>query len=129
MVTATQSASFVVQGQLPLADRSNPAYSNTLNADDLYSEIFVINPSTVATALDLSKIVTGTSLWVTTDHPVEVTLTQSTTDRTYIVDSFLFINATFTGIKLANTSATVAANVSINLTGNRAVVGPGPGIY
>lgn len=130
MVTSALTANLAVQGTGTFPELAKPLFSNTYTNDDVHSETYVVNANTTTTALNLTNIVAGQLLWVTTDQPISVTITQ-TTDRTYDITGggLLAVTATFTALKLANASLTTAANVVIVAVGNR-VVNPGtPGIY
>ena len=65
-----------------------------------------------------------------TDNPVTVTLTQAgPVDNAFLVDTFLFMNCTFTAIQIANASTTANANINLVVVGDR-VTNPGtPGIF
>lgn len=134
-VKVSQSASVTVNGITPVAGAgltllASPALSTTnVSYGDYFAEIFTINASTPTTAKSLGDIVTGKVIWVQTDQPITVTLTQNAIDKDFAIDSFMHLNATFTAVKFANASATNAANINIVVAGDR-VVNPGtPGIW
>ena len=133
-ITYLETASLTINGITPVSGSgvtllANPSYSATAGLQDYVTETFVVNPITTATSLGLGKIVLGKIIWLQTNSPVVVTLTQSAVDKDIVVNSFLFLNCDFTAVKIANTSTTAAANISVVIAGNRADVGTGPGIY
>lgn len=134
-VTVAQSGSLTINGITPTAGAgltllASPALSSTgTQYGDYFAETFVVNPVTPTTARPMGDIATGKVIWIQTDRPITVTLTQSAVDKDFLVDSFLYLNATFTGVKLANAHATLGANINMVIAGNR-VTNPGtPGIY
>ena len=134
-VKVSQSASVTINGITPAAGAgltllASPALSTTnVSYGDYFAEIFTINASTPTTVKSLGDIVTGKVIWVQTDRPITITLTQNAIDKDFAVDSFMHLNATFTAVKFANASATNAANINIVVAGDR-VVNPGtPGIW
>lgn len=138
-VTISQTASFQINGVTATAGSgftllANPQLlTSNVSHQDYYAEIFTVNPLTSLAAQSMGAIVTGKVLWMQTDIPVTVTLNQGTLLvpiwNSYVVDSFLFTNATFVEIQLSNSNATTAAHINIVMVGDR-VVNPGtPGIY
>jgi len=134
-VNIAQQASFTINGVTPAAGMgftllANPSLSTSnITQGDYFAETFTINPSTTATSQSLGDIATASVLWIQTDQPVTVTLVQTSGSNTFVVDSFLFVNATFTGIQFANPNTTTAAHINLVVTGSR-VTNPGtPGIW
>lgn len=134
-VSVAQSGSLTIAGVTPTAGTgftllAAPALASTgVTYGDYFAETFVINPVTPTTTRAMGDIATGKVIWIQTDRPITVTLTQSAVDKDFLVDSFLYLNATFTAIKLANAHATLGANINMVITGDR-VTNPGtPGIY
>lgn len=134
-VSVAQSSSVTITGVTPVAGTgftllAAPALSTTgVSYGDYFAETFTINASTPTTAKSLGDIATGELIWIQTDQPITVTLTQSAVDKDFLVDSFLCMNATFTAVKLANASATTAANINLVVVGDRITNPGGPGIY
>jgi hypothetical protein len=134
-VNVSSDMSLTIKGISPasgpgLVLLANPSLiTSNVTQGDYFADTFTINPSTPATLLDLLGIVSSTSLWIQTDAPIAVTLTQNAIDRTFIVDSFVTMNTAFTAIKLANSSATVAAHINVVIVGNRVTNPNTPGIY
>lgn len=134
-VNVSAEASLTIRGISPAAGPgltllANPSLVITnVTQGDYFADTFTINPLTPDTSLDLGDIVAGTTVWVQTDAPITVTLTQNSIDNSMVVDSFMSMNTGFTAIKFANASATVAAHINVVIVGNR-VANPGtPGIY
>lgn len=132
-ISYKESATLTVNGITPtmgagLTLLASPSLASTATAGDYLAETFIVNPSTPATALNLNKIVTGKTLWMQTDQPLSVTLTQNAVDHVFTVDSFIFMNSAFTAIKLANSSSLTPANINIVILGDRAPVDSNPGI-
>lgn len=134
-VKVSQSASVTINGITPVAGSgitllASPALSSTnVSYGDYFAETFTINAATPTTAKSLGDIATGKVIWVQTDQPITITLTQNFIDKNFLVDSFMHMTATFTAVKFANASATDAANINIVVAGDR-VVNPGtPGIW
>jgi len=134
-VTVSQSASLTINGITAttgpgLTLLANPALAITNVAqDDYFAETFTINPLTPDTVRPIGDIVTGSVIWIQTDRPITVTLTQSAVDNAFLVDSFMYMNATFTQVQLANADATNAANINLVVAGDRVTNPGGPGIY
>ena len=134
-VNVSSEASVTIRGISPAAGPglvllANPSLVTTnVSEGDYFADTFVVNPLTTATALDLGDIVTGATVWIQTDSPITVTLTQNAVDNDVDLDSFMMMNTSFTAIKLANASATVAANINVVVVGDRAVNPGTPGIF
>jgi hypothetical protein len=134
-VNVTQSATISISGTNPTAGPgltllASPALSvvNSIMGD-YFAETFTINPSTTATAIPLGDISIGRTIWVQTDKPISVVLTQSSTDKTYVIDTFLFANASFTALKVANADTVNAAHINVVAAGDR-ITNPGtPGVF
>lgn len=134
-VNVSAEASLTIRGITPAAGTgltllANPSLALTnVSEGDYFADTFTVNPSTPDTVLDLGDIVSGATIWIQTDQPITLTLTQNAVDNAFVVDSFLMMNTSFTAVKLANASASTAANINIVVVGDR-VVNPGtPGIY
>ena len=133
--TATLAVAGITPGAGPASTlKVNAAFTGTAtNADDRIAETFVINASTTATAIDMGKIVTGKALWIECDGPLHVTLTQDLgagpVDHIVKVEKFMYLQSTFTAVKVANPSATTAVHISIIVAGDRVAVGGGPGVF
>lgn len=134
-VKVSQSASVTINGITPVAGAgltllASPALATSnVSYGDYFAETFTINALTPTTTKSLGDIATGKVIWVQTDQPITVTLTQSSVDKDFLVDSFMHMNVTFTAVKFANSSATSAANINIVVAGDR-IVNPGtPGIF
>ena len=134
-VSITQSAGFSISGITPAAGTgftllANPALAATATYGDYFAETFTINALTPDTVQPMGDIATGSVIWIQTDSPITVTLTQAgPVDNAFLVDTFMFLNCTFTQIQLANASATTAANINLAVVGAR-VTNPGtPGIW
>jgi hypothetical protein len=135
----TTTATLALNGITPttgpaLTDKVNGVYSGISTAvDDRLNETYTINASTTATALDLGKIVAGTALWIQTDGPLHVSLTQDLGAGPVVnivrVEKFLMLESAFSAISVANPSATTAVHFSIIAPGNRLPVGGGPGVF
>jgi hypothetical protein len=99
---------------------------------DYVSDTFVVNGTTTATAFDMGNIVTGKAIWFEASAPLSLILTQDLgagpVDVEVKVDKFIFLQATFTAVKVANPGAT-AVNVSLSIMGDRVAVGAGPGVF
>lgn len=132
MVTNVLTAALTCQGQTPLADMANPSYNNSFLTDDLVSETYTINPSTVAGSIDLPNIANVKVLWITTDQPIIVLVTSSAgVDQAIQLDAngLFAIASTVTSLKFTNNSSTTAARIVLVAAVNR-VANPGtPGIY
>lgn len=134
LITYNQNASMDVKGITPLAGSGISLLASpelrviSAPAGDYLAETYQVDHSTTATALDLGKITTGRTLWVQTDIPIVVTLTQTAGSVALTVDNFLMTNATFTAVSLTNASATATANVAIVVLGDRNPPS-GPGIF
>ena len=134
LITYNQNATMDVKGITPLMGSGITLLASpelqviSASAGDYLAETYQVDPSTTATALNLGKITTGRVLWLQTDIPVKLTLTQTAGDVTLLVDSFLMTNSTFTAAKLANASSTAIANVAVAILGDR-VAPSGPGIF
>ena len=134
-VTVSQSASLTINGITPalgpgLTLLASPALAITNAAqDDYFAETFTINVSTPDTVRTIGDIVTGKILWLQTDSPISVTLTQTDGAKEFIVESFLYIITDFTQIQLSNDDAITDAHINLVVAGDR-VVNPGtPGIF
>jgi hypothetical protein len=134
-VSVSTDLSLTIKGISPAAGPglvllANPSLVATnVTQGDYFADTFVVNALTTTTALDLGGIVSGATVWIQTDLPITVTLTQNAIDNDIVVDSFLMMNTTFTALKLANASATTAANINVVVVGSR-VTNPGtPGIF
>jgi len=134
-VSISQDLSLTIKGISPAAGPgmvllANPSLvTSNVTQGDYFADTFTVNPSTPATVLDLLELVACTSIWIQTDQPIEVTLTQNAVDNKIVVDSFMTMNTSFTAIKLANTSASATANINVVAVGSR-IVNPGtPGIF
>ncbi len=134
-VTVSQAASLTINGITPAAGTglvllANPSLA-TSNAsfNDYFANTFVVNVSTPDTIQSMGNIVTGKVVWLQTDQQITVTLTQSATANAFVVESFMYMNADFTQIEIANASALTAANINLVIAGDR-VTNPGtPGIF
>ena len=106
--------------------------SGNVDADDKLDAAYTVNAGTTATAVDLGKLIALTMLWIQTNNPIVVTVTQDLgaglVDISMKVESFLMLPATITGLKLANPYAT-SAKVALVAAGNRAPIGAGAGIF
>lgn len=133
-VNVAQSASLTINGLTPVAGAgftllASPALSATnVQYGDYFAETFTINPSTPTTVQPIGNIATGSVLWVQTDQPITVTLTQTSGSNSYDVDSFLYVNATFTAVSFAN-AGTAAAHINLVAVGARAVNPGTAGIF
>ena len=130
----TASATLNITGIVPAEGPTSTikigsAYSGVSTpADDWLSETYVVNAGTVATAINLGKIVTGQMLWVQCNGPLNITLTTALGDVILPVASFIMLQTPFTALKLANAGAD-AVEVSVTVCGARTPVGTGPGIF
>lgn len=134
-VNISSEASLTIKGISPavgpgLTLLANPSLTITnVTQGDYFADTFTVNPSTSDTLLDLGDIIDGATIWVQTDQPVTVTLTQNAVDNAILVSSFMKMHTTFTAVKFANASVTAAAHISVVVVGNR-VINPGtPGIF
>lgn len=134
-VNVSAEGSITIKGISPamgpgLTLLANPSYIATnVIAGDYFADTFTVNVSTPTTSLSLEDIVTGDFIWVQTDQPISVTLTQNSIDNTFTVDHFMFMQTGFTAVKFANSSLTAAAHINIVVAGER-VTNPGtPGIF
>jgi hypothetical protein len=104
-----------------------------VNVDDRINETFIVNANTIATAINLGKISTVRGLWLQCDGALLVTISQDLgagpVDVTFKVETFLFIQSTVLGVKVANPSATTAVHMSIIVAGDRPAIGGGPGVF
>lgn len=134
-VNVSQAASLTINGisttgGVGLSLLAAPALAAAnVTRGDYFAETFTVNPLTAATARPLGEIVSANTLWMQTDIPVDITLTQNAVDYTFTVDSFVFMNTSFTAIKLANNDATTAANINLVVVGDRTPNTGTPGIY
>jgi hypothetical protein len=138
-VSVSKSASLSITGVTPTVGTgftllANPSLSATnVVEQDYFANVFTVNPSTVAqpdTDQSMGEITEGHVIWIQTDQPVTVTLTQAgPVDNAFLVDSFLYMNCTFTALQIANASATTAANINIIVAGDRITNPSTPGIY
>src|ERR1035437_2977433 len=100
-ITYNQNASMKVKGIVPLAGSGISLLASpdldvvNASAGDYLAETYQVDPSTTATALNLGKITTGHVLWIQTDIPIVVTLTQTAGTVALTVDNFLMTNSTF----------------------------------
>ena len=96
---------------------------------DYFANTFTVNPTTTVTDLPIGSIATAKTLWIRTDKPIQVTLTQNAIDKDFEITDFIMVNATYTQLQLANASATDPAHVAVVAIGDR-VTNPGtPGIW
>jgi hypothetical protein len=134
MINVSQSASITVNGITPAAGPgltllANPQLATAnVSMGDYFANTFTINPNTAATVLSIGSIVTAKMLWVKTDQPIQITLTQNSIDKDFAITDFVMINATFTQLKLANSSTTAPAHVAVVATGDRAIPIPDPNV-
>ena len=100
---------------------------------DYYTNTLTINASTGVTVINIGKITAGKVLWIQSDGPLEVTMTQDLgagdVDNVYLVRDFLMVNADFTVLKLANPSATTGVQATVAVIGDRPAIGGGAGIF
>jgi hypothetical protein len=119
-------------GPKPTVTVSSSFNSGATPADDYFSDTFVINAGTTATAINLGKINAGLFMMISTSGPIRVIISQDLgagpVDIETAVDSFYAIETGFLGLKLANPGGT-AQQVSISIAGNRPAVGGGAGIF
>jgi hypothetical protein len=119
-------------GPKPTVSVSSSFNSGATAADDYFSDTFVINAGTTATAVNLGKIVAGMLLKISTSGPIRVIISQDLgagpVDIETAIDSFYMIESGFLGLQLANPGAT-SQQVSISVAGNRVAVGVGPGVF
>ncbi len=134
-VSLSTDLSLTIKGISPAAGPglvllANPTLVATnVTQGDYFADVFTVNPLTTTTALDLGDIADGSTVWIQTDLPITVTLTQNSVDNSILVDSFMMLNTGFTELKLANASSTVAAHINVVVTGSR-ITNPGsPGIF
>ena len=135
----SSTATLAISGITPAAgpttsDKVNGAYTGTpITVDDRLDEVYTINANTPDTLLSLGKIVASEALWLETDGPLNVTLTQDLgagpVDCPMRVSKFILLQSPFTAIKVANPSATTAVHFSVVVGGNRIPVGGGPGVF
>lgn len=115
LITYNQSASMDVKGIVPLAGAgisllASPSFQVAgASAGDYLAETYQVEPSTSTTALDLGKIVTGRTIWIQTDQPLEVTC----------------IQASFFGTSVSADSpatSTAAGTLTLNINGDGAQI-------
>ncbi len=134
-VNVSSEASLTIRGISPasgpgLVLLANPSLVTTnVTEGDYFADTFTVNPLTTTTALDLGDIVAGATVWIQTDLPVTVTLTQNAVDNDVVVDSFMMMNTSFTALKLANADLTEAAHINVVVVGDRAINPGTPGIF
>lgn len=119
-------------GPKPAVDASYSFAPGAIDTGDYFSNTFVVNSGTTATAVSLGKITTGKSLIIETDQPIQVTLTQDLgagpVDNVQLVNKFLMIDTEFTAVQIANAGGT-SANIVLSAAGTRDAVGAGAGIF
>jgi len=82
MISVSQSASITINGITPVAGPgmtllASPQLATTnVQHGDYFANVFTVNPGTTITILPLGKIAHGSILWVRTDFPLQVVLTQ-----------------------------------------------------
>lgn len=129
-VLVNENLSLNVQGTNGLMLTATPAVTlNNLVYDDVVTDIYTVNPNTPSAAIDLKEVATGNILMLSTNFPITVTLTQPSGSASFVVDSNLLANMTFTALYLANPSLVNQASVALTVVGMRNPVGNGPGIY
>jgi len=135
-VSVSQSASLSISGVTPTAGTgftllANPSLASTnVAAQDYFANVFTVNALTPDTAQSMGEIIEGHVVWIQTTSPITVTLTQAgPVDNAFLVNTFMFMNCTFTAIQIANASATENASINLIVAGDR-ITNPGtPGIF
>jgi hypothetical protein len=116
---------FLIQGLANLQVASaaniivNPQFSllSTITGQFEYQQI-IIPKSTTLQTLDLGQIVHGQYIFIKTDLPITITLTQTGGTPAILVNTFLMVVGTFTVAKITNASGSTAANVEYLIAGD-----------
>ena len=135
----TPSAALLIAGVTPaagptLTDKVSASYQPAPGtSDDRINETYTINASTTVTALDLGLMTSLSALWIQTDGPLHLTLTQDfgsgPVTNLLRVERFVLLDSTVLALSVANPSATTAVHFSVIAPGLRPAVGGGPGIF
>jgi hypothetical protein len=81
-VTTSQTASFIINGITSTGGTglnlvaSPSLLASNVSWDDYEAEIYAINPLTDYTSISMEEIVTGRVIWVQTDNPINLRLSQ-----------------------------------------------------
>ena len=129
ILNETISATLTGSSVTGLAISLTPAYSlKNAMVDDYVHNTFTVNPGTSAVVIDIGKILTAKHILAVSNGPLSIILTQNSTNRTVDFNGAFLIDGDFTAVKISN-SGSEARELTVLISGNRALVGTGPGVY